>query len=1134
VVSCPSCQRESPEGFRFCPFCGHPLTEVLEPRTERRVVTVLFCDLVGFTTHADRADPEDVRAILEPFHRLAKAQIERFGGTLDKFIGDAAMGVFGSPVAHEDDPERAVRAALAILDGLASSEDARSSSITARAGVQTGEAVVTLAPGVQVGENVAGDVVNTASRLQAAAAPGTALVGAATYQATLDAVDYQELPPVVAKGKSEPLSVWRPLAVKPLPASWDRPATSPFVGRRQELAVLEDAVRLTLAEPGVRLVSVIGGPGAGKSRLTVELRSALPRLAPGIEVTWLRGRCLPYGEGITFWALGEMVKGHAGILESDPFEERDRKLTSVLARLLSDPAEQAWLGARLAPLVGGASTGPVERDEAFAAWYRFLAAVAEQRPVVALIEDLHWADPALLSFVQFVAEQSAPVPLLIIITARPELYDRSPTFGADAETSVALTLSPLTAEETASLVTGLLGDATIPHATMALLQERAGGNPLYAEEMARVMQDRGLVGAGGESTHDLDQLGFPQTLQSVIAARLDTLSPGRRSLLQDASVVGRVFWSGAVAFVSEADQVTVAADLADLERREFVRSAPASTIQSQDEFSFWHAIVRDVAYGQIPRAARSSKHRRVAAWTEAIAGERVGDLAEILAHHAISALQLARAAGETEGIADLEDQAARYLRLAAQRALSLDVGRAEEQFLQALELTDPESPDRPRVLASLAEAAFQSGKLEEADRRFEEAIAGLREHGFEREAADAMVRRSVVLEYRGDVPAGRSLLAAAISLLEASTPGQELARALATSAGSLTVAGRYQEAIREGEKAIRLARSAGEITAEARAHGFRGFSRAIQGDLEGLEEQRSALTALRAAGLGRATAVAYNNLASCLLHLEGPRPALDLMREGVGFAETRGLRESVMALQDSMLTVLFEVGDWDELLRLSEEVIAEARRQGSGHDEVYAEADRAVVLVYRQGAQARELCESVLERARPLEDAPLVLLALLAAALARQASGDRAGTAAVLRDVLEVTAGDSIVDRASHLPELARLAVGAGDLPLAERLLAETDRLVLERYRLANSAARAVVLEASGQTEAALEAFESARHEWSRWGNVLEQAHAAWGAGRCLAALGRDMSEQRLEEAVALFDRLGARPTAAAGRSLLR
>ncbi len=1115
MASCPSCHRESPEGFRFCPFCGQALVAVAEPLTERRVVAVLFCDLVGFTTHADRADPEDVRAILAPFHRLAKEQIERFGGTLDKFIGDAAMGVFGSPVAHEDDPERAVRAAISILEGL--------EGATVRVGVETGEAMVTLAPGVQVGENVAGDVVNTASRLQAAAAPGTALVGEATYHATRAVVDYEQLPSVVAKGKAEPLAVWRPVSVKPLPASSYRLAATPFVGRRRELAVLEEAVRLTLTDPRVRLVTLIGEPGAGKSRLAAELRSALSRLAPGANVQWLRGRCLPYGDGITFWALGEIVKESAGILESDAIEERDRKLTATLTHLVSDAGERAWLGARLTPLAGGQPTGPVERDEAFAAWYRFLAALAEDRPLVVLIEDLHWADPPLIAFVEFVASQDGAVPLLMVGTARPELHDRAPTFGTGLETSVTLPLSPLTPEETSSLVSGLLPGAAIPGDTIAILLERSGGNPLYAEEFARTIQDRGRI----------DDTGFPQTVQSLIAARLDTLSPGRKALLQDASVIGRVFWSGAVAFLSEMEVASVSTDLADLQRREFVRSTPTSSIQSQDEFSFWHATVRDVAYGQIPRGARASKHRRAAAWTESIAGERVGDLAEILAHHAISALHLARAAGETEGIADLEDQAARYLRLAAQRTLALDVGRAEEQFLQALELTHPESPDRPRVLASLAEAAFQSGKLEEADRRFEEAIAGLRQQGFEHEAADAMVRRSVVLEYRGEVPAGRSLLADAIALLEASPPGQELARALATSAGSLTVAGHYQEAIREGDKAIRLARSAGETTAEARAHGFRGFSRAIQGDVEGLEEQRGALAALREAGLGRSTAVAYNNLASCLLHLEGPRPALDLMREGVGFAETRGLRESVMALQDSMLSVLFEVGDWDELLRLSEEVIAEARRQGSGHDEVYAEADRAVVLVYRQGAQARELCESVLERARPLVDAPLVLLALLAAALGRQASGEPAGTAALLREVLEVTGGDSIVDRASHLPELARLAVAAGDLPLAERLLAETDQLVLERYRLANSAARAVVLEASGQTAAALEAFEGARLEWSRWGNVLEQAHAAWGAGRCLAALGHDLSKPRLEEAVALFNRLGARPAQAAGRSLL-
>jgi class 3 adenylate cyclase/tetratricopeptide (TPR) repeat protein len=1137
VPICPSCGRESAEGFRFCPHCGSPLdaAPAVAPRTERKVVTVLFCDLVGFTTRSDRADPEDVRAILRPFHELARSEIERYGGTLDKFIGDAAMGVFGSPATHEDDPERAVRAALGILERLQElRHDRAGEPTTVRIGVNTGEAVVTLAAGVQAGENVAGDVVNTASRLQAAAPAGAVIVGEATYRATRDAVRYEELEPVTAKGKAEPLPVWRAVAIRALPTISDRAATTPFVGRARERALLEGTFLRAVAGPQAQLVTIVGEPGVGKSRLVAELRSALPRLSPGARVQWLRGRCLPYGDGITFWALGEIVKDRAGILESDPPEERDRKLRGVLDPLVADHGDRAWLRARLAALVGGEGAAPVERAESFAAWLRFIEAVAGEAPLVVVFEDLHWADPALLSFIEHLAGQAGPVPLLLLATTRPELYDRHSAWGTGIRNAVTATLDPLSGEETGVLVTSLLDAGAISDETRTLLLERSGGNPLYAEEFAHALQDRGLVDDQGRLTGNPPDLQFPETVQALIAARLDTLAASRKRVLQDASVIGRVFWAGAVAFLADANEDTMLRDLAELSGKEFVQRLANSSFRDEVEFAFWHAIVRDVAYAQLPRAERAKRHRRAAAWIERAAGERLGDLAEILAHHATSALELARAAGETDDASDLEGAAARYLRLAGARTMALDAEKAERQLTQALDLTPPGHPERSPLLALLAEAAFQAGRLEEADRAFDEAITGLRRAGRLREAADSMVRRSVVLEYRGEVAAGRTLLSDAVELLRELPPGPELARAFATSAGSLMISGRYQETIREADRAIQLADAAGESTASARAHGFRGYSRATQGDIGGLEEQRSALERLRTSGLGRATAVAYNNLGSCLLHLEGTRPALEVFRDAVAFAETRGLRESVMALQDSMLTVLFEVGDWDEVLRLGQDVVEEARRQGSGHDEVYAEADRAVVLAYRQGPQARDVCESVLERARPLLDPPLVVLAILAAGIARAASGDRAGTAALLREAHALTTGDSLVDRAPHLPELARLAVAAGDPVLAEELLDGTEELVLERYRLARAAARASIEEAVGELDAALVSFERVAEEWARWGNAPERAHALFGAGRCLTRLGRsEEARGRLEEAAGLFEQLGSAPTLAAVRAFL-
>jgi class 3 adenylate cyclase/tetratricopeptide (TPR) repeat protein len=1136
VTTCANCGRESSSGFRFCPHCGAALGVAAPPRTERKFVTVLFCDLVGFTARSDQADPEDVRAILQPFHALARAEIERHGGTLDKFIGDAAMGVFGSPVAHEDDPERAVRAALRILEGVRErNEQTPGEPIAVRVGVNTGQAVVALSPGVTEGETVTGDVVNTASRLETAAPAGSVVVGEATHDATREAVEYEELPPVSAKGKAEPLRAWRALAIRSIPAAPSRPATTPFVGRELERALLEQAFLRAVRNRMVQLVTIVGEPGAGKSRLAAELQASIPRLAPGEAVQWSRGRCLSYGEGITFWALGEIVKGHAGILESDPPEERTAKLAAILALLEPDPSQRAWLRARLSPLAGGETGAPVEREESFTAWLRFLEIAARATPMVVVFEDIHWADPALLAFIEHLAEHAAASPMLVIATARPELYDGHPSWGAGMRNAATVSIPPLTAEETATLVASLLGTGLLAPEARELFLERSGGNPLYAEELARTLRERGAVDESGQLLKDLPELGLPDTVQALIAARLDTLPVERKSLLQDASVIGTVFWSGAVAFLSGAEERTVREHLHELTKKELVKPLATSTIRDQAEYSFWHALVRDVSYAQIPRVERAARHRGAAAWLESMAGERLEDVAEILAHHATSALDLSRAAGLTEGLGDLEGDASRFLQLAAARSMTLDVAKAEAQLLRAFELTPPGHPDRPRVQASLGEAAFNAGRLDEAQQLLEQAIAGLRGQGEVREAADAMVRRAVVLEYRGDSGAARALLSEAIELLAELPPGPELARALATSAGGLMVSGRYEETIAQADRAIELAEDIGEPMAAARAHGFRGYVRAVQGDPGGVDEQRQALEGFLELGLGRGTAIVYNNLGSSLLHVEGPQAAMDVLQEGVGFAERRGLREMVMALQSAMNTVLFELGEWDDMLRLCQEVIEEARRQGSGYDEVFAESDRAAVLAHRTGAAALDLCEPLVEQARALDETPILVKALVAGATARLASGNEPGTVDFVREVLEATGGAAVVVRAAELPQLVRLAVAANDLGLAERLLDGVDEFRLERYRLAAMTARVILAEARAEWEPAVKGYKEAVELWARWGNALERAYALFGAGRCLVRLDRaQQGNERFEAALQAFAGLEMEPAIAEVRAAMK
>jgi class 3 adenylate cyclase len=441
---------------------------------ERKVVTVLFCDLVGFTARSDQADPEDVRALLRPYHVRLRREIERLGGTVDKFIGDGVMAVFGVPNVHEDDPERAVRCALRVLDAIAELNEATPElGLAVRIGIMTGEAAVILDPRPHETEGVVGDVVNTASRLQGAAPTGTVVVGEPTWWATRTVFHYKELQPVQVKGKAQPLPVWRAVAPRSrLGVDVEqRPATL-LVGRDHELDLLRRLYRQTQRKHAVQLVNIVGEPGIGKSRLVRELLRFVDEQSE--LVVWRQGRCLPYGDGITFWALGEIVKAEAGVLESDDAAMVTAKLKAAITALVADQDEREWLQLRVAPLLGlaGDATMPVEQAEQFTAWRRFLEAMAANGPMILVVEDLHWADDALVAFLEHLLGTVRGVSLLIVITARPELFERHPGWPRDAERSTMIPLNPLDSGDTARLVGALLGRSRLPAELEASLLER--------------------------------------------------------------------------------------------------------------------------------------------------------------------------------------------------------------------------------------------------------------------------------------------------------------------------------------------------------------------------------------------------------------------------------------------------------------------------------------------------------------------------------------------------------------------------------------------------------------------------------------------------------------------------------------
>ena len=517
------------------------------------MVSVLFCDLIGFTAASERADPEDVRARIRPYHQLLRKQIERHGGTVEKFIGDAVMAVFGAPTAHEDDPERAIHAALRILaaiDGL--NHERPELDLKVRIGVNTGEVLATLDARPEEGEGiVAGDVVNTAARIQAAAPANGVAVSEATYRITKGAFVYEELSQAELKGKSAPLMLYRVVEPRARLGSDLISATSPLVGRTAELGRLTDSFDRCLRKAKVELVTLVGEPGAGKSRLCAELRSianARPEL-----VTWRQGRCLPYGDGVAFWALGELVKAHAGVYESDSPEAATEKLDSVLPEVEG----LASLRTGLLRLLGIDSGQPASREESFAAWRRFFELIAAEGPTVLVVEDLHWADSGLRDFLRYLADSAAAVPLLVLCTARPELLEQEEGWGDIVK------LAPLTGDATAQLLEALLTERLEDDVKAAIL-ERVAGNPLYVEEFVQLMADRG---PGGE------MLAFPDSLQALIAARLDALDPEHKGLLQDAAVVGNVFWPGALAAMGCREAIESARALDELTRKEIVRPA---------------------------------------------------------------------------------------------------------------------------------------------------------------------------------------------------------------------------------------------------------------------------------------------------------------------------------------------------------------------------------------------------------------------------------------------------------------------------------------------------------------------------------------------------------------------------------
>jgi class 3 adenylate cyclase/tetratricopeptide (TPR) repeat protein len=1132
MATCPACGKELPDEFPFCPFCGAPLAvqSASSVREERKVVTSLFCDLVGFTSSSEGADPEDVNRMLGAYFEMVRALLESHGGVVEKFIGDAVVGVFGVPAAHEDDPERAVRAGLRIVEDAEALEGVGGVPLRLRVGINTGAALVRLGVSAASGEGLlAGDAINTASRIQSVAPVMGVAVGLATFEATSAVFDYEELEPAVLKGKAELVRVFHAMASRArLGTDVTRTHDSPFIGREIDLALLKGIFDKAVAGNSVQLVTVVGEPGLGKSRLIGELFRYVdgrPEL-----VTWRQGRCLPYGEGITFWALGEILKAHTGVLESDPPQVASEKLE----RVLPAGSEREWFRQRLLPLLGVEANSPGEREELFTAWRRFLEQIAEERATVLAFEDLHWADEAMLAFLEHLADYAEGVPLLLVGTARPELYERYPGYATGLHNQNRINLAPLSSEETARLVAALLETTVLPAELQQPILERAGGNPLYAEEFVKLLRDRELLVQVGSSwtLREGTELPFPESMQALIAARLDTLDVEAKSLLADAAVIGNVFWAGAVAAMGERDPQAVASMLRELSRKELVRQARRSSIEGEVEHSFWHILTRDVAYQQLPRASRAARHLAAAAWIESKAHGRAEDLADVLAYHYVSALDLATAAGQKAQATELEVPALRFLSLAGERALGLDTTAALVNFERALALTPPGHPERAAALARYGKASHQAGRTTEAKDALEQAIKAFEADGDRSSAVRAMATLGQALYYAAD-PRWAKLPAEAVALLEPLPPGPELVGALTELARAEGLTGRSEAGVHHAEHALALAQQLG-LPLPARTLGYLGMARCDLGDPAGLEDFREALASATEAGQGHEAAVIYANLGETLSAFEGPVSALEVLRQGIAFAEARGVTSLVKYITPSTLDPLFDCGELDEALEVAAGI---AERLEEGTDLLTLAITRAArtrIAAFRGQARQADGSLDWLESTLRGAGAPeYAVIGLVSCALARAALGQDEAVAALLVEVEATPGARAIQVYASYLPAMVRAALAVA----SPRLASVLSDGVEPRNPLANHAlitVRAALAEACDEHLAAADGYAQAAERWQQFGVRPEHAYALLGQGRALTALDRGTEAiEPLQRAREIFRALQAAPALSETERLL-
>jgi class 3 adenylate cyclase/tetratricopeptide (TPR) repeat protein len=924
-AACPNCGEPHRPGAKFCANCGTalgatPVTQTPQQATEaaagalaeRRFVTVLFVDLVGFTPFAEERDAELVRETLDRYFGIARLAVERHGGTIEKFIGDAVMAVWGTPTAHEDDAERAVRAAMELLDGVRGLGE----GIDARAGIVTGEAAVTI--GAEGQGMVAGDLVNTASRLQSVAPPGAILVSATTMNAASAAIAFEPAGDQELKGKSAPVEAYRAIRVVANRGGQMRSEQleAPFVGREEELRQLKEQLHATTRDGRARLVSISGPAGIGKSRLTWEFEKYIDGVVETIY--WHRGRSPAYGDGVTFWALGEMVRRRAELAESDDEATTRERIAATSQRWIVDADERAWVEGSLLALLGLEPPPAGGRDVLFAAWRVFFERIAEEGTTVLVFEDIQWADSGLLDFIDSLLEWSKNKPILVVTLARPDLYDRRPNWGAGHRLLTAMPLDPLPDESMRELLAGLVPG--LPEQAVEAILRRADGIPLYAVETVRMLVSEGRVEAIDgvyRPTGDLGQLAVPETLRSLIASRLDSLDPADRSLLQDGSVLGQRFSMAALSAVSGLPSEEIEPRLHHLVKRELLDVEVDARSPERGQYGFVQSLIQEVAYGTLARRDRRTRHLAAARYFEAQGDD---ELAGVLASHYLAAREASAEGAEADAVAA---QARIALKGAAERAAALGAHAQALRYLdQALAITE-QPLERAQMLEMASDSANFNSQPERAAELAREALAiySTTDDDVAKARAASLLGRSLIDS--GHLQEAADEMRVELEKLHAAGDSDAVAQLLAVLSRALMRLDLTKEAVDAADRALDIAEPRNLELTVAEALINKGSALA---NLNGRRREAAALMEkaveiASARGWVETELRGRNNLSSAIFD-DNPRRALIYIEDSVEIAQRLGQRGVLNWQTGTRGMYAFEVGlDWDPSLSAIDEAL---------------------------------------------------------------------------------------------------------------------------------------------------------------------------------------------------------------------